>query len=321
MDKVSVIVPVYNTKLYLKKCIYSILSSTYKNLQVILIDDGSTDGSSEICDYFSIKDKRIEVFHQCNKGVSVARNLGIEKAKGEYITFVDSDDYIDSKLIEYLYNSAVQYKADYVVCGFSTVDKEYKEIKNYSIEKEGCIDGMQALEMHYIEQCSSVNYVPLYAKLYKKSIWDGIKFRPNLYYEDLDIMPSILLKCQRVVILNYSGYFYVQRPGSIMHDKTKKSKYYNDAINILLNHVNIFEEKRLLELRDKVIYSLLYKIMISDCHGTLPKIYAKKSQAIFKKYYGKLQSKNRYGKRYLQFFLYEKIHFVYIFTYKIFRRR
>lgn len=71
MDKVSVIVPVYNTKLYLKKCIYSILSSTYKNLQVILIDDGSTDGSSEICDYFSIKDKRIEVFHQCNKGVSV----------------------------------------------------------------------------------------------------------------------------------------------------------------------------------------------------------------------------------------------------------
>lgn len=139
MDLISVIVPVYNTKAYLKKCITSIIGSTYENLQIILIDDGSTDDSSGICDYFSAKDSRIEVLHKRNGGASSARNLGLEKARGEYIVFVDSDDYIDSKLIENLYNASIRYNADYVVCGFSTVDTKYKIIKDYIPDKEECI--------------------------------------------------------------------------------------------------------------------------------------------------------------------------------------
>ena len=120
-EKISVIVPVYNVKLYLHKCVDSILNQTYQNIEVLLIDDGSTDGSSDICDSYTEKDSRIKVVHKKNGGLSSARNTGLDMATGEYILFVDSDDYIDIEMIRRLYDALVKTGADMGVCNIRMV--------------------------------------------------------------------------------------------------------------------------------------------------------------------------------------------------------
>ena len=113
---ISVIVPVYNTEKYLDRCIQSILSQTYSNIEILLIDDGSTDSSGAICDKYAEQDSRVRVFHKANGGVSSARNMGLDKAKGTWFTFVDSDDWIDMDMYEQMYNAAIQNKVDMVCC-------------------------------------------------------------------------------------------------------------------------------------------------------------------------------------------------------------
>ncbi|EPX11381.1 glycosyltransferase family 2 protein [Streptococcus agalactiae] len=112
MEKISIIIPVYNVKKYLNDCIQSVINQTYNNLEIILIDDGSTDGSGDYCDEIAKKDSRIFVYHKTNGGLSEARNVGIKISTGKYITFIDSDDYIENLYIETLYNSLIEYKAD-----------------------------------------------------------------------------------------------------------------------------------------------------------------------------------------------------------------
>ena len=120
-ELVSVIVPVYNVELYLKFCVESIIMQTYENLEIILVDDGSKDGSPHICDAFLNKDKRVRVIHQQNQGLSAARNAGIEVARGKYFTFVDSDDYIRKDMIERLVNLVERKKVDIACCEYEEV--------------------------------------------------------------------------------------------------------------------------------------------------------------------------------------------------------
>ena len=115
---ISVIVPVYNVENYLPRCLDSIINQTYTNLEILLVDDGATDNSGKLCDEYAQKDNRIRVFHKENGGVSSARNMGLDNATGEYIAFVDSDDYIDKCMYEIMLNSSVQNNADIVVCGY-----------------------------------------------------------------------------------------------------------------------------------------------------------------------------------------------------------
>lgn len=115
MEKISIIIPVYNVKKYLNDCIQSVINQTYNNLEIILIDDGSTDGSGDYCDEIAKKDSRIFVYHKTNGGLSEARNVGIKISTGKYITFIDSDDYIENLYIETLYNSLIEYKADIAI--------------------------------------------------------------------------------------------------------------------------------------------------------------------------------------------------------------
>lgn len=139
MDKISVIVPIYNVEKYLNKCIDSIVNQTYKNLEIILIDDGSTDGSGDICDEYAGRDMRIKVFHQENKGVVAARKVGIKNATGEYIGFVDGDDYIDSNMFAELYHLINKKEADIVSSGWK---REYRgsEAVLYDNFQEGVYD-------------------------------------------------------------------------------------------------------------------------------------------------------------------------------------
>lgn len=118
---ISIIIPVYNSERYLEKCVNSVLNQTYKNLEIILVDDGSTDLSPRMCDAFSVQDSRIKVIHQENQRQAAARNTGIEVASGEYIMFVDSDDYIADDMCEYLMDGALSYHADIAICGSMAV--------------------------------------------------------------------------------------------------------------------------------------------------------------------------------------------------------
>ena len=210
---ISVIVPVYNIELYLKKCVVSILEQAYGNLEIILIDDGSTDNSSCLCDLLAKNDSRITVIHQKNRGLSAARNTGIEHAHGSYIAFIDGDDYISPFMIEKLYNRIRMDCSDIAVCGFKRVSESYQELDCVSIP-DLLISGQDAVRMHYQETKGIMQIVC--NKLYKISLFDTVRFPVGKIHEDDFTFYRILDISKRVSILSDALYYYVQRKNSIM---------------------------------------------------------------------------------------------------------
>lgn len=211
MPKISIIVPIYNREDRLKKCIDSILNQTFRDFELILVDDGSRDSSGKICDDYAEKDTRVRVIHQENKGVSNARNAGIKCAVGEYIGFVDSDDYIDEKMYEILYNLMLEHNADITVCGVREkwLDDEMlasKKIKLLVLNKQ------EAIRLLLIGK-----YLTLYAsnKLYKRIFFDKVKYPSGKIYEDTVATPKIFALADKIVYTSESLYNYVRSPGSI----------------------------------------------------------------------------------------------------------
>lgn len=222
MEKISIIVPVYNVKKYLEKCVDSIINQTYKNLEIILVDDGSTDGSSLLCDELSKKDERIVVIHKKNGGLSDARNKGLEIATADLVGFIDSDDYIDNDMYEVLYNNMKNYDADLSMCGHYDIfpnyqDKQVIEKKIYNQNSE------EAIKMVMEAKILSVTAVN---KLYKKQLFADLKFEVGKIAEDAFIMIKLLSKCQRVVATNEKKYYYIHREGSITTAKFSE-KFFN----------------------------------------------------------------------------------------------
>ena len=174
-DLISVIVPVYNVKEYLPECIESIIFSDYKQIEVILVDDGSTDGSDRICDLYALKDTRIKAFHQQNSGVSVARNAGLSLSNGDYLFFCDADDYIDKKMLSSLHQSICKNKSDMAICGYRVV-RDGKFI-NHSLKQE-VVPATVA-----IEKCLTREYdLTLWNKLFRKNSIDA----QNLFRKDYE---------------------------------------------------------------------------------------------------------------------------------------
>lgn len=230
---ISIIVPVYNVEKYLKKCIESVLNQTYKNFELVLVDDGSTDNSGVICDGYGDKEN-IVVVHKANGGLADARNKGIEVSRGEYITFLDSDDYIKSDYLETLYNILYKTGADIVISNFIniyekkiTIENPTKKIKYKCISKSECYRRM--LLQDGIDVSST-------AKLYSKNIFDSIRFKKGQLYEDINIISDVIEKAQNIAITNYAGYFYLQRFGSIMYSDFKSERLVLlDATNRLID--------------------------------------------------------------------------------------
>ena len=189
-EKISVIVPVYNVKLYLHKCVDSILNQTYQNIEVLLIDDGSTDGSSDICDSYTEKDSRIKVVHKKNGGLSSARNTGLDMATGEYILFVDSDDYIDIEMIRRLYDALVKTGADMSVCNIRMVGVDGLTTFPYpeNVVRDEEMD--EALYWRKVYEPNAICYVVAWNKLYQKHIWEKNRY-PAVSYTNLTL-PTIL---------------------------------------------------------------------------------------------------------------------------------
>lgn len=213
MYKVSVIVPIYNCEKYLNRCIDSIISQTYKNLDVILVDDGSTDNSNVICDQYASIDSRISVIHKINGGLSSARNAGIDKAKGDLICFVDSDDWISEDIIEHCVELMIKSNCDVVdyQCYYTN---EYKVISQNAIKTE-ILEGKEILRDYlYVGQFGIAPF-SMCRKLYKLSLFDGIRCPIGRINEDIATNYKILLKCDKIVKTNKIGYYYFQEGSSI----------------------------------------------------------------------------------------------------------
>lgn len=211
---ISVIVPVYKVEPYIHKCIGSILKQTYKNLQIILVDDGSPDNCGEICDEYAQKDARIQVIHQENKGLSAARNVGIEIAEGEYIGFVDSDDYIKETMYETMYCLIEERKADVCICNLFDVKGNDKKIRNANIgiKEYGKMDILKEIILDKNIQSYAWN------KLYKRELFKTIRYPQGKRYEDIGTTFYLLEKCNKVVMTGEPQYYYLNREDSIVNN-------------------------------------------------------------------------------------------------------
>lgn len=209
-ELISVIVPVYNVEQYLKKCIDSIIAQTYENIEIILIDDGSTDNSGTICDDYKIKNPKIRVFHKINGGLSSARNLGIEKSKGKYLTFVDSDDTIEKDYIEYLYNLIKKYNTEMSICSYNVIKNKKidfgKNLEEELLSTEKCLYRLLCEKGFTISAC---------AKMYNKTLFDNIRFPLNKLCEDNGTTYKLIMKCPTIAYGNIAKYNYLIRKDSI----------------------------------------------------------------------------------------------------------
>lgn len=206
---ISIITPVYNVEKYLNRCINSILNQTYFNFELFLIDDGSTDKSGTICDEYAIRDSRIKVIHKSNEGQAVARNVALDLAKGQYIAFIDSDDYVNRYYIEHLLEALITTNSDMAVCGV---------INNHVFIKKECPKTIKKVfsKKELIESYIHEPYIRgvLWNKLYRKSLFDDIRFTPLRAREDADILYKIYAKCDNTVYIPEPLYIQLIRPGS-----------------------------------------------------------------------------------------------------------
>lgn len=216
---VSVIVPVYNAETYISKCVESILAQTYKNLEIILVDDGSTDSGPLLCDNFADKDDRIKVIHKKNAGVSSARNSGLDAAKGEYIAFVDSDDWIEPEMYEKLVENMEKNEVDAVFCGYSMVyDMGDNVCKQMSPIETGKVDQINAMKQIFgIAKEKSYNTAP-WNKLIKSHCIGKYRFNPQYSVaEDALFLVEVARECNSFFLDSNCYYNYFQRENSAYH--------------------------------------------------------------------------------------------------------
>jgi len=209
---ISVIIPVYKVEECLNRCVDSILNQTYKNIEIILVDDGSPDKCGKICDRYAAKDNRIQVLHKENGGLSSARNAGIEIANGEYYTFLDSDDWVDNRYIEKLYTLIKETESDISVCNFEKVYSEDTKLENSKIEI------YEFTNIEALEQLTGRFYIQLvtaWGKLYHRSLFKDIRYPVCKIHEDEYIAHHLYYKANKIVMTTEKLLYYWQREDSI----------------------------------------------------------------------------------------------------------
>lgn len=213
MNKVSVIIPVYKVEKYIHRCVDSVLNQTYRNLEIILVDDGSPDNCPTICDEYASLHSNVRVIHKENGGLSDARNAGIDVAEGDFITFIDSDDYVEKNYVEVLLNNMLKDHADISCCKHLAVygDRIVKEYTgNYYV-----LDTEKALEMMLYHDDMDVS---AWGKLYRKELFDGIRFPVGRYYEDAATTYRLIDRANVIVLDSRPLYNYIMRDDSITND-------------------------------------------------------------------------------------------------------
>ena len=208
----SIIVPVYKVENYLQKCIDSILAQTFTDFELILVEDGSPDSCPALCDAAAAKDARIRVLHQKNGGLSAARNAGLDVARGEWIGFVDSDDYIAPEMYETLYKAVQNTGADLALCDYAAVDEAgIPCLPPYTGLAQRIFTGRELLK-----RATNTMAQPAWNKLYRRAIFAQLRYPEGKLNEDLFLIPEVCLQIQKAVVVPKALYYYVQRGGSIM---------------------------------------------------------------------------------------------------------
>ncbi len=233
---VSVIIPIYNVEKYLSRCLESIINQTYRDMEIILVDDGSTDESGRVCDEYAQKDSRIVVYHKTNGGLSDARNYGIDRAKGDLLTFVDSDDWVSLNYVEVLVNGITSNNADISIINTVETDENNNQITKYCNEdiKVREYSAKDALKVIFSQNEFNTS---AWAKMYKKHIFSEYRFTKGILYEDLDLMYKCFILADKISFSTKAEYYYFQRSDSIAHEK------YNTRHTVLIDiSKRIFDE-------------------------------------------------------------------------------
>lgn len=256
MAEISIIVPVYQVEEYIKQCIDSILAQTFKDFELILVDDGSKDKSGKICDEYAVKDNRIRVIHKANGGLSDARNKGLDNASGNYFMFVDSDDYIAPDMVECLYQNIIKRNADIAVCNFRCFFEDGE--KDFSTENKAEV--LSGKEIFYYRK-NERNYgfwTVAWNKLYKAETFQNMRFRFGKYHEDEFWANDIYQMDITVVAVEEALYYYRQRNNGIMGNQNIGKCF--DIIEAFNERINIYlrQEKYSDQAYRVLIYSLEY---------------------------------------------------------------
>ncbi|MBQ7789924.1 MAG: glycosyltransferase family 2 protein [Bacilli bacterium] len=248
-DLVSIIVPVYNVYEYLDECLKSLINQTYKNIEIIVINDGSTDKSLSICEKYTKKDKRIKLINQKNSGLSYTRNIGIKNSKGKYISFIDSDDIINNKMIEIMYTEIIRNNSDICVCKFQNFTNEFinKNI-DYNVE----VLSKDEFFIELMHENKITNHVC--NKLFKKELFNNIEFPIKRKYEDIGTLYKAVSNIESAVYIDYDLYGYRNREGSIVNNLSKETlidyqymvkKRYDDLIVSMPHLKKYFDMNRI----------------------------------------------------------------------------
>lgn len=257
---ISVIVPVYKVEQYLERCVCSIISQTYQNLEIILVDDGSPDKCGEICEIFAQNDSRIRVYHKQNGGLSDARNFGVEYSHGEYIVFVDSDDYIAPNYIEYLLVLLKKYNADISCCCMAETHADTADYRtNDEIPNEQIFTGIEVCRRSFMYLHTFL--VLACGKLYSSDIVKKYTFPVGKIHEDAATTCKFFYEANRVIVGNKRLYAYYQNPKSIMH--TKGNNLNPDKIWAYEHRAKFFEEHNEKKLA-KIAWNALYNLYVRD---------------------------------------------------------
>lgn len=316
-ELISIIVPIYNVEKYLNRCIDSIINQTYKNLEIILVDDGSTDNSGKICDKYAEKDKRIKVIHKKNGGLSDARNSGIEVEKGKKISFIDSDDFVEKTFIENLYKWMKQYDVDISCCDsdiFFDDKSNFYNSENYkNISK--VYEKFDALKYSNIQGYFGI---AAWNKLYKSELFKDVRYPIGKICEDWRTTYKLIEKSKKLYYNSTPLYHYRQRKNSI----TKKKEITYDALDAVNEVIEHFKEKN----EDLLPY--IYQAYCINCMGIYNKALMQKdkkemqkSYVLGKKKYNKLSYFGLKKSKKIQIFIFYKMHFLYNYAFRILKQK
>ena len=231
---VSIVVPVYNAQDYLTKCLDSLISQSYRRIEIIVVDDGSTDGCAAICDEYQRLDERIRIVHQANGGLSAARNTGIDAAVGDYLTFVDSDDYVSKEYVRRLPEALTENDADISVCEFNAFFINESGGETYlsggeSEKGEQVFTADEALKKMLYQELFDTEAC---AKVFRRELFDSIRFPLGLFNEDLAVVYRLFLKARKACFVKERLYYYLQRSNSIMGSMSNLKRFY-DSVEIV----------------------------------------------------------------------------------------
>lgn len=250
---VSVIIPVYNVEVYLDRCLASIVKQTYENLEIILVDDGSTDTCPKKCDEWAKKDHRIKVIHKKNGGLSDARNAGIDQATGDFLCFIDSDDFVHQEFVQVLLNNLLETDSDLSICYFRSVD-ENTQLPVEVTAKHMVIEGNEIPNVLFEKY--NLPFVSACTKLYKKEIFNDLRFDVGRINEDNFVIHKILMKCKKIVFTKGEYYYYYKRANSI----TRAEYFTEKNLDYFVAHCNWYEYFKGTQFEGKALNKLVDSI-------------------------------------------------------------